>query len=56
MSEPIDLGPRKRSVAAWVARFLQRRGIDHVRPAGRPIQPIWDWLGRLGICIIDVRD
>jgi thiamine pyrophosphate-dependent acetolactate synthase large subunit-like protein len=57
MSEPIDLGAGERSVAAWVARFLQRRGIDRIFGLqGGHIQPIWDWLGRLGIRIIDVRD
>jgi acetolactate synthase I/II/III large subunit len=57
MSSPIDLGAGERSVAAWVARFLQARGIDRIFGLqGGHIQPIWDWVGRLGIWIIDVRD
>jgi acetolactate synthase I/II/III large subunit len=57
MTSPIDLGGGERSVAAWVARFLQARGIDRIFGLqGGHIQPIWDWLGRLGIRIIDVRD
>ena len=57
MTSPIDLGAGERSVAAWVARFLQARGIDRIFGLqGGHIQPIWDWLGRLGIRIIDVRD
>jgi acetolactate synthase I/II/III large subunit len=57
MSEPVDLGASERSVAAWVAKFLQRRGIDRVFGLqGGHIQPIWDWLGRVGIRIVDVRD
>jgi acetolactate synthase-1/2/3 large subunit len=57
MSSPIDLGAPEGSVAAWVAKFLQARGIDRIFGLqGGHIQPIWDWLGRLGIRIIDVRD
>ncbi len=57
MTGPIDLGAGERTAAAWIAKFLQRRGIDRVFGLqGGHIQPIWDWLGRLGIRIIDVRD
>jgi acetolactate synthase-1/2/3 large subunit len=52
-----DLGAPEGSAAAWIAKFLLRRGIDRVFGLqGGHIQPIWDWLGRLGIRIIDVRD
>jgi acetolactate synthase-1/2/3 large subunit len=52
----IDLGAGAASVAAWIGKFLQRRGIDRVFGLqGGHIQPIWDWLARLGIRIIDVR-
>jgi acetolactate synthase-1/2/3 large subunit len=52
----IDLGTGEASAAAWIAKFLQRRGIDRVFGLqGGHIQPIWDWLARLGIRIIDVR-
>ncbi len=44
-------------VAEWIARFLQGRGIDRIFGLqGGHIQPIWDWLGRLGVRIVDVRD
>jgi acetolactate synthase-1/2/3 large subunit len=57
MTGAIDLGAGERTAAAWIAKFLQRRGIDRVFGLqGGHIQPIWDWLGRLGIRIIDVRD
>ena len=57
MTGPIDLGAGEQTAAAWIAKFLQRRGIDRVFGLqGGHIQPIWDWLGRLGIRIIDVRD
>jgi acetolactate synthase-1/2/3 large subunit len=52
-----DFGTPRDSVAAWIATFLQARGIDRVFGLqGGHIQPIWDWLGRCGIRIIDVRD
>ncbi len=52
-----DLGTPRDSVAAWIATFLQARGIDRVFGLqGGHIQPIWDWLGRCGIRILDVRD
>lgn len=45
------------TVAEWIARFIQGRGVDRVFGLqGGHIQPIWDWLGRLGVRIIDVRD
>lgn len=51
-----DLGAPPTATAAWVARFLERRRVDRVFGLqGGHIQPIWDWLGRLGIRIIDVR-
>jgi acetolactate synthase-1/2/3 large subunit len=57
MTGPIDLGAGEQTAAGWIAKFLQRRGIDRVFGLqGGHIQPIWDWLGRLGIRIIDVRD
>ena len=57
MTEPTDLGAGEATAAAWIAKFLQRRGIDRIFGLqGGHIQPIWDWLGRLGIRIIDVRD
>jgi len=57
MTESIDLGSGENAAAAWIAKFLQRRGVDRVFGLqGGHIQPIWDWLGRLGIRIVDVRD
>jgi len=45
------------SVAEVVARFLLARGVDRIYGLqGGHIQPIWDWLARLGVRIIDVRD
>ncbi len=52
-----DLNRDADSCAAWIARFLHARGVDRVFGLqGGHIQPIWDWLARLGIRIIDVRD
>ena len=52
-----DLNADNNAVAAWIARFLQRRGVDRVFGLqGGHIQPIWDHIARLGIRIIDVRD
>lgn len=57
MAERIDLNTDEQACAAWIARFLQARGVDRVFGLqGGHIQPIWDFLGRLGIRIIDVRD
>lgn len=52
-----DLNADELSCAAWIARFLKRRGIDRVFGLqGGHIQPIWDHVARQGIRIIDVRD
>jgi thiamine pyrophosphate-dependent acetolactate synthase large subunit-like protein len=52
-----DLNKDENSCAAWIARFLQRRGVDRIFGLqGGHIQPIWDHAARLGIRIIDVRD
>src|ERR671939_456327 len=52
-----DLNADPNACAAWVARFLQSRGIDRIFGLqGGHIQPIWDHAARLGIRIIDVRD
>jgi len=52
-----DLNSDDLACAAWIARFLKRRGIDRVFGLqGGHIQPIWDHVARLGIRIIDVRD
>ena len=57
MTGPLDLGAGEQSAAAWIAKYIHRQGIDRVFGLqGGHIQPIWDWLGRLGIRIIDVRD
>ena len=57
MTDTLDLGSGEDAAAAWIAKFLQRRGVDRVFGLqGGHIQPIWDWLGRLGIQIVDVRD
>ena len=57
MTETQDLNRDIDSVAAWIAKLLQERGIDRVFGLqGGHIQPIWDNLGKLGIRIIDVRD
>lgn len=52
-----DLKADDLSCAAWVACFLERRGIDRVFGLqGGHIQPIWDHVALQGIRIIDVRD
>lgn len=52
-----DLGSGPDSCAARIALFLQKRGVDRIFGLqGGHIQPIWDWLPRLGIRIVDVRD
>ncbi len=57
MTDIQDLNRDDDSVAAWIAKLLQQRGIDRVFGLqGGHIQPIWDYLGKLGIRIIDVRD
>lgn len=51
-----DLNADAHAGAAWVARFLQARGVDRVFGLqGGHIQPIWDHVARLGIRIVDVR-
>ena len=55
-SGTIDLNADAHACAAWVARFLQARGVDRVFGLqGGHIQPIWDHLGQLGVRIVDVR-
>ena len=52
-----DLNTDENSIAAWIARALNERGVDRVFGLqGGHIQPIWDHVARLGIKIIDVRD
>ena len=52
-----DLNRDETSVAAWIARTLDARGIDRIFGLqGGHIQPIWDHVARLGIRILDVRD
>src|ERR1700675_3152611 len=56
MSQAIDLNADETACAAWIARFLKRRGVDRVFGLqGGHIQPIWDHVARQGIRIIDVR-
>jgi acetolactate synthase-1/2/3 large subunit len=51
------MNPQPTSVAELVARFLIAHGVDRIYGLqGGHIQPIWDWLARLGVRIIDVRD
>ena len=53
----VDLNADLNPCAAWIARFLQARGVDRVFGLqGGHIQPIWDHIARLGIRIVDVRD
>lgn len=57
MIEKQDLNTDEESVAAWLAKALENRGVDRVFGLqGGHIQPIWDHLARRGIRIIDVRD
>jgi acetolactate synthase-1/2/3 large subunit len=52
-----DFGADENSCAAWIARFLKRRGVNRIFGLqGGHIQPIWDHVARAGIRIIDVRD
>ncbi len=52
-----DLNTDPHSAAAWVALSLRRRGVSRVFGLqGGHIQPIWDWIARQGIQIVDVRD
>ncbi|MFN9282026.1 MAG: thiamine pyrophosphate-binding protein [Betaproteobacteria bacterium] len=51
------MSPPPTSVAELVARFLIARGVERIYGLqGGHIQPIWDWLARLGVRIVDVRD
>src|SRR5271155_4677578 len=51
-----DLNADHHSCAAWIARFLNKRGVDRIFGLqGGHIQPIWDHAAQLGIRIIDVR-
>ena len=57
MTEIIDLNTDEQSVAAWIAVCLRRRGVTRVFGLqGGHIQPIWDFVAREGIQIVDVRD
>jgi acetolactate synthase I/II/III large subunit len=57
MSDAIDLNADETACAAWIARFLEARGVDRIFGLqGGHIQPIWDHVARRGIRIIDVRD
>jgi len=52
-----DLNSSTTTVAAWLARALEARGVDRIFGLqGGHIQPIWDHVARLGIRIVDVRD
>lgn len=52
-----DLNSTPDTCAEWIARFLKSRGADRIFGLqGGHIQPIWDYVARLGIRIIDVRD
>lgn len=56
MTETQDLNTDALSVAGWIARALEMRGIDRVFGLqGGHIQPIWDHVARRGIRIVDVR-
>lgn len=57
MTGQTDLNTDPASVAGWIARFLAARGVDRVFGLqGGHIQPIWDFVARQGIRIVDVRD
>lgn len=56
MTEVQDLNSDGFSVAAWIAKALEARGIDRVFGLqGGHIQPIWDHAARRNIKIYDVR-
>jgi acetolactate synthase-1/2/3 large subunit len=56
MTDAIDLNADDSTCAAWIARFLKTRGVDRIFGLqGGHIQPIWDFVARAGIRIIDVR-
>ncbi|ETX27813.1 thiamine pyrophosphate-binding protein [Roseivivax isoporae] len=51
-----DLNSDGLSVAAWIAKFLEARGVDRVFGLqGGHVQPIWDFAAQRGIRIVDVR-
>ncbi|MXY35055.1 MAG: thiamine pyrophosphate-binding protein [Boseongicola sp. SB0676_bin_33] len=51
-----DLNSDDLSVAAWIARFLDARGVDRIFGLqGGHIQPIWNFAAQRGIRIVDVR-
>ena len=51
-----DLNTDQLSVAAWIAKALEMRGIDRIFGLqGGHIQPIWDHAARRGLNIYDVR-
>lgn len=51
-----DLNSDDLSVAAWIAKFLEARGVDRIFGLqGGHIQPIWDFAAQRGIRIVDVR-
>lgn len=51
-----DLNSDGLSVAAWIAKFLESRGVDRIFGLqGGHIQPIWDFAAQRGIRIVDVR-
>jgi acetolactate synthase I/II/III large subunit len=53
----LDLNSTPDTTAEWIAKFLKARGVDRIFGLqGGHIQPIWDYVSRLGIRIIDVRD
>jgi acetolactate synthase-1/2/3 large subunit len=55
--ERVDLNSTPDTCAEWIAKFLKARGVDRVFGLqGGHIQPIWDYIARFGIRIVDVRD
>ena len=58
MAQPVvDLNSTPDTCAEWIAQFLRARGVDRIFGLqGGHIQPIWDYVARVGIRIIDVRD
>ena len=53
----LDLNNDPHAVAAWIATSLKRRGIGRVFGLqGGHIQPIWDFIAKQNIEIVDVRD
>ncbi len=55
-TQRIDLNTDSQSIAAHIALCLKRRGITRIFGLqGGHIQPIWDFIARQGIEIVDVR-